>query len=84
MQCAAGFQADNINCAIDHSAGRFAHYDLCAMFGLTCIHAVLIMFMGAGIHRHQELLQRHHAQQPGPDQDAEGGRDGDEEEGQPE
>jgi len=40
--------------------------------------------MGAGFHRHQELLQRHHAQQLGPDQDAEGGRHGDEEEGQSE
>lgn len=54
------------------------------MIGLTCIYAVLALFMGAGIHRHQELLQRHHAQQSGPDQDAEGGRDRDEEEGQPE
>ena len=54
------------------------------MIGLTCIHAVLILVLGAGIHRHQELLQRHHAQQPGSDQDVEGGRVGDEEEGQPE
>ena len=54
------------------------------MIGLTCIHAVLILLLGAGIHRHQELLQRHHAQQPGSDQDAEGGRVRDEEEGQPE
>jgi len=45
---------------------------------------LLILITGAGIHRHQELLQRHHAQQPGPDQDAEGGCDRDEEEGQSE
>ena len=38
----------------------------------------------AGVFRHQELLQRYHAQQSGPDQDAQGGCDGDEEEGQPE